>query len=635
MVDLPTLTTRAITNFGTTTASGGGVITDLGGEDASQHGLCWSTSPGPTTAGSKTTLGAATVTGTFSSALSGLSYGTLYYVRAYAVNGAGTGYGDEQSFTTMSHAEAVAAARAALEIGYAPGDTADRVTQNVTLPLDGAYDCDVSWASDDPTVILVEGGGGVSSVFRPLSSDGDATVELTATITSGSASDTRVFTVTVKAEAITLSEGMIEEILPGKLHVDGNKRLTLVGRNFRAYVNKGVIDFSITKGSWTGPIAAEDIRVVSDQLMTIVVPVDESSPLGAYALHLDHDSLQDLSLRDAFEVTDDPADRAQTIQEIVMTSANPDVEVKTLSIKGAFEEELPGCYKIAGEGQTVLFNSYLMLEVEGDDLTVDTRAGRKRITGSGRFTVNAENDAGKASTATLYDGAFELVEFDMEFVFGDDPTLLDHLGIGMEVGPKSMVFTQDGEDSGLSMQGIMNAGFNFLGRVGAEVNVDEVLVSLEGFDLVASLGVEANFELGGFDSPRLALGIDTTIPEYSFGCGATIKQISEKYGFDLDFTIRKGKLQSIAFLIRAEIEMPQFGSKITAFGGGLENLADQSKAPMTVRAPARCRTWWPRSCSATTSSTRTSPWACRLTTWKPPARRISTVCWISGRPSSC
>ena len=581
---VPTLTTAVITNFGTTTASGGGEITDLGGEAATQHGLCWSTSPGPTTAGSKTSLGAASATGSFTSSIASLSYGTKYYVRAYAVNSAGTGYGNEINFTTLSHADAVAAAKTALEIGYASGDTADSVTQDVTLPLDGAYDCDVSWASDDPTVILVEGGGGPSSVFRPLSSDGDATVELTATITSGSASDTRVFTVTVKAEAITLSEGMIEEILPGKLHVDGNKRLTLVGRNFRAYVNKGVIDFSVTKGGWTGPIAAEDIRVVSDQLMTIVVPVNESSSLGAYTLHLDHDSLQDLSLSDAFEVTDDPADRAQTIQEIVMTSANPDVEVQSLSIKGAFEEELPGCYKIAGEGQTVLFNSYLMLEVEGDDLTVDTRAGRKRITGSGRFTVNAENDAGKASTATLYDGAFELEEFDMEFVFGDDPTLLDHLGIGMEVGPKSMVFTQDGEDIGLSMQGIMNAGFNFFGRVGAEVNVDEVLVSLEGFDLVASLGVEANFEIAGFDSPRLALGIDTTVPEYSFGCGATIPKLSEKYGFDLDFTIRKGKLQSIAFLIRAEIEMPQFGSKITAFGGGVENLADQSRAPLTVRA---------------------------------------------------
>ena len=584
---VPTLTTATITNIGTTTASGGGAITDFGGEDASQHGLCWSTSPGPTTAGSKTTLGAASATGSFNSSLSGLSYGTMYYVRAYAENSAGVGYGNEVNFTTLSHADAVAAAKAALEIGYASGDTSNSVTQDVSLPLDGEYDTSVSWASSDPSVVLVDGGGGVSSVFRPLSSDGDATVQLTATLTSGSASDTRVFTVTVTAESITLSADMITEILPDKLYVEGNHRLTLIGRNFRAYVNKDVISFSVSKGAWTGTIAVEDLRVVSDQLMAITVPVDSADPLGLYTLSLDHDTLQDLTLTDAFEVTDDPSDRVQTIQEIVLSTSNPDVDVQTLSVKGAFDEELPGYYTIAGEGQTVLFNNYLMLEVEGDDLTVDLRAGRKRITGTGRFTVNAEDASGKESSVTLYDGAFELEEFDMEFVFSDDPTLTDYLGISMEVGPKSMVFTQDGEDIGLSMQGIMDAGFNFLGRVGAEVGVDEVQVSLDGFDLVANLGVEANFEIAGFDSPRLALGIDTITPEYAFGCGATIKKISEKYGFDLDFTIRKGKLQSIAILIRVEIEMPQIGTKITAFGGGVDNLADQTKAPMTVKARAQ------------------------------------------------
>ena len=580
----PTVTTAAITSIGSTAANGGGDITALGGEDVTQHGLCWSTLPAPTTAGSKTTLGAASATGAFTSSISGLSYGTKYYVRAYAENSAGPGYGEEVSFTTLSRADAVAAAKAALEIGYAAGDSASNVTQNVTLPLNGASDCSVTWASGSPTVILVEGGGGPASVFRPLSSDGDATVTLTATITSGASSDTKVFTVTVKAEAITLSADMVEQVMPDKLHVASNKRLTLIGRNFRAYVNKAALSFSVSKGGWSGPIAADDIRVASDQLMTITVPVDPAVPLGAYTLHLDHNTLPDLALADAYEVTDDPADQAQTIQELVMKSTNPDVDVQTLSIKGAFDEELPGCYTIAGEGQTVLFNSYLKLEVEGDDLTVDLRAGRKRITGTGRFTVDAEDASGNVSSATLYEGAFELTEYDMEFVFSGAPTLTDYLGIGMEVGPKSMVFTQDGEDYGLSMQGLMNAGFNFLGRVGAEANVDEVQVRLDGFDLVANMGVEANFEIAGFDSPRLALGLDTRTPEYSVGCGATIPKLSEKYGFDLDFTIRKGKLQSIAFLIRYEILMPTLGAKITAFGGGVENLADQSQAPFTVRA---------------------------------------------------
>jgi len=40
--------------------------------------------------------------GGFISFLTGLTAGTTYYVRAYAINGAGTGYGNQVSFTTFS-----------------------------------------------------------------------------------------------------------------------------------------------------------------------------------------------------------------------------------------------------------------------------------------------------------------------------------------------------------------------------------------------------------------------------------------------------------------------------------------------------------------------------------------------------
>ena len=45
----PTVTTQAVTNIGTTTATGNGTITVLGVPDPSQHGVVWSTSPNPTT----------------------------------------------------------------------------------------------------------------------------------------------------------------------------------------------------------------------------------------------------------------------------------------------------------------------------------------------------------------------------------------------------------------------------------------------------------------------------------------------------------------------------------------------------------------------------------------------------------
>ena len=91
--------TTAITNNITPTASSGGNVTSAQGAAITVRGVCWSTSHNPTTADSKTTD--AGTTGSFTSALTGLSPNTTYYVRSYATNAAGTGYGAEVSFTTL------------------------------------------------------------------------------------------------------------------------------------------------------------------------------------------------------------------------------------------------------------------------------------------------------------------------------------------------------------------------------------------------------------------------------------------------------------------------------------------------------------------------------------------------------
>ncbi len=97
---VPSLTTRELLNITNTTATGGGSITNDGGSSITAKGICWNTSPNPTTADSKTTDG--TGTGTFTSFITGLSANVTYYVRAYAINSTGTGYGNQQTFTTSS-----------------------------------------------------------------------------------------------------------------------------------------------------------------------------------------------------------------------------------------------------------------------------------------------------------------------------------------------------------------------------------------------------------------------------------------------------------------------------------------------------------------------------------------------------
>ena len=99
VVDLPTVTTTAISAIDKTTATGGGEVTADGGADVTARGICWGTSQNPTVDSSHSTDG--TGTGSFTSAMTGLTANTTYYVRAYATNSAGTAYGEEVSFTTL------------------------------------------------------------------------------------------------------------------------------------------------------------------------------------------------------------------------------------------------------------------------------------------------------------------------------------------------------------------------------------------------------------------------------------------------------------------------------------------------------------------------------------------------------
>ena len=56
----------------------------------------------PTIADKRTQEGAPSGIGAFTSSMTGLSPSTTYYVRAYAVNVAGTAYGDEVTFTSLN-----------------------------------------------------------------------------------------------------------------------------------------------------------------------------------------------------------------------------------------------------------------------------------------------------------------------------------------------------------------------------------------------------------------------------------------------------------------------------------------------------------------------------------------------------
>ena len=95
---VPELSTAAITEITGNTATGGGMVLVTGGSAVTKQGICWSTNRNPTIADNKTENGNAS--GLYISALTNLKGLSYYYVRAYATNSAGTGYGPEVFFET-------------------------------------------------------------------------------------------------------------------------------------------------------------------------------------------------------------------------------------------------------------------------------------------------------------------------------------------------------------------------------------------------------------------------------------------------------------------------------------------------------------------------------------------------------
>ena len=95
---LPIVSTTAITSITSGSAISGGYVSSDGSATVTARGVCWNILPNPTTINSKTFNGSGA--GVFTSNVTGLAPGTVYYLRAYATNSLGTAYGNELNLTT-------------------------------------------------------------------------------------------------------------------------------------------------------------------------------------------------------------------------------------------------------------------------------------------------------------------------------------------------------------------------------------------------------------------------------------------------------------------------------------------------------------------------------------------------------
>ena len=104
---VPVLTTPTASAITTTGATLGATITGNGGSTITSRGTVWGTSAAPT--GNSLAEGGTAISA-FSHARTGFTANTVYTYRGYAVNGIGTGYSADGTFTTVHNAPASAAA---------------------------------------------------------------------------------------------------------------------------------------------------------------------------------------------------------------------------------------------------------------------------------------------------------------------------------------------------------------------------------------------------------------------------------------------------------------------------------------------------------------------------------------------
>ena len=97
-ITLPTVVTADVIGITASSAKSGGEVTNDGGAEVTERGICWSTNANPTL--NDNHVAAGTGLGAFTAAMGGLEANTTYHVRAYATNEVGTAYGMDREFVT-------------------------------------------------------------------------------------------------------------------------------------------------------------------------------------------------------------------------------------------------------------------------------------------------------------------------------------------------------------------------------------------------------------------------------------------------------------------------------------------------------------------------------------------------------
>ncbi|MFN2127881.1 MAG: T9SS type A sorting domain-containing protein, partial [Anaerolineales bacterium] len=130
IVTLPTVITEFSAALSATSVSLYGNVLEDGGGEITSRGIAWATFYNPTTGDQVLAAGAGT--GEFTTTLSGLTEGETYYARSFAINSAGTAYGNCISFVAASSSGMEKIENPNRELAIYPNPASDQITLSFT-----------------------------------------------------------------------------------------------------------------------------------------------------------------------------------------------------------------------------------------------------------------------------------------------------------------------------------------------------------------------------------------------------------------------------------------------------------------------------------------------------------------------
>jgi hypothetical protein len=158
VTSIPIVTTAELTNITDTSATTGGSITNGGGLTTTEKGVCWSISENPSISDNK--IVATSTTSSFECSINGLKGGVTYYVRAFATNSLGTGYGQQVILNTIVKSEAIS-----YSAGYANDIYYSLKNGVIATPTRASWDIAFSVSTRSSSILINEGSGVTLKVY--------------------------------------------------------------------------------------------------------------------------------------------------------------------------------------------------------------------------------------------------------------------------------------------------------------------------------------------------------------------------------------------------------------------------------------------------------------------------------------